>query len=1050
VGKVNEQIVVEADAAPAVETQSSELSNTIGAKQVSQLELNGRNFTQLVILAPGVSNQTFSQTGTDEGVVGISGNVSYSVNGGRTEYNNWEIDGGDNMDNGSNTTLNVYPNVDAIQEFEVLTSSYGAQYGRNGSGTVEVVTKSGTKDFHGDLFYFGRNDFFNSRGYFDDVREPYKKHDFGYTIGGPVFIPHHYNSDRSKTFFFFSEEFRREKEPTAFPPQDVPSNAERSGNFSDLCPDANGTFNDCPTIPGSGGAFFPGNMVPVDMANANAILKMIPQANTTNGIYPAFEGSVSTPTTWHEELFKIDHNINNNNRATFRYIHDSWQTLNSSVLNWSQASLFPTIQTHEVEPATSFVAKLTTTASPTLLNEFVFSYTADHIFLTNEGPWQRPPSMTMTGFFGDSFGGRLPGIQLLNGAPYGGGFLEDPSFMPWNNANPTYTYRDNVTKIIRKHNLQMGAYFVAAQKNEDYEPTYSPGGFLTFDNTSPVSTGNAFADLLMGNIASFSQSSSELKYYNRYKIFEPYVQDDWHVTKRLTLNLGIRFSLFGTYREKYQQAYNFDPAAWQASAAPQLDPNTGAIIPGTGNVYNGQVQCGVSGLPAGCSKGHLFNPAPRIGFAWDPWGDGKTAIRAAYGIFFEHTNGNEANSESLEGSPPLVSTPTEVNIVGYTNIGQAGAPFPLNVVSIPNQVIWPYVQQWHLDVQRELPGKTTLSVAYVGTKGTHLTDILDLNQVLPTPASQNPFNPGEVITNAICASGVVNGQPVTGQAAINLGIACGNDPDFNRPFTGVSSITRIENEANSIYNAMQVAAHRTAGDLTFSVAYTYSHAIDDSSSRFDNAFVNSYDLESNRASGEYDQRHILNISYLYDVPLFRHSSGWSHRLLGGWEFSGITTWETGVPFSVTDSTSFVDNAGVGNGVGTSAYLDIVGNPYASVAQKEIPGLSGPLLYNPAAFAVPTGLTFGDSGRNALREPGRTNFDVGLFKRFLVTESKAFEFRWENFNVFNHPQFAQITANADCTTSVNLGDPSCVENSQFLHPSAVHAPRIMQFALKFLF
>jgi hypothetical protein len=321
---------------------------------------------------------------------------------------------------------------------------------------------------------------------------------------------------------------------------------------------------------------------------------------------------------------------------------------------------------------------------------------------------------------------------------------------------------------------------------------------------------------------------------------------------------------------------------------------------------------------------------------------------------------------------------------------------------------------------------------------------------VPTPAGQNPFQAGQVITDAICASGVVNGAPVTGQAATSLGIACGNDPDFSRPFQGISSTTRIENQANSIYNALQLSAHRTSGSLTYSVAYTYSHAIDNSSSRFDNAFVNSYDLASNRASGNYDQRHILNVSYVWDIPLFRHSSGWTSKLLGGWEFSGITTWETGIPFSVTDSTEFVDNAGVGNGVGTSAFLDLVGNPKLPVAQKNISGLSGPLLYNPAAFAVPTGLTFGDTGRNFLREPGRTNFDLGLFKRFPVTETKAFEFRWENFNAFNHTQFAQITANADCTSGVNLGFADCLANSQFLHPSSVHEPRIMQFALKFVF
>ena len=212
VGAVAEQVTVESGTAPVVETQSSEVSDTIDSKQVSQLALNGRNFTQLINLTAGVSDQT----GQDEGVVGVFGNAAYSVNGGRTEYNNWEIDGGMNMDDGSATSLNVYPNVDAIQEFQVLTSSYGAQYGKSGSATVEVVTKSGTKEFHGDAFYFGRNDFFNARSFFDADRPVYKKHDFGYTIGGPVFIPNHYNTDRSKTFFFFSEEWRREKNPTSY------------------------------------------------------------------------------------------------------------------------------------------------------------------------------------------------------------------------------------------------------------------------------------------------------------------------------------------------------------------------------------------------------------------------------------------------------------------------------------------------------------------------------------------------------------------------------------------------------------------------------------------------------------------------------------------------------------------------------------------------------------------------------------------------------------------------------------------------------------------
>ncbi len=1060
VGAIAEQVVVEGGTAPAVETQSSEVSNTIDSKQVSQLALNGRNFTQLINLTPGVSDQT----GQDEGVVGVFGNAAYSVNGGRTEYNNWEIDGGMNMDDGSATSLNVYPNVDAIQEFQVLTSSYGAQYGKSGGATVEVVTKSGTKEFHGDAFYFGRNDFFNARSFFDADRPVYKKHDFGYTIGGPVFIPHHYNSDRSKTFFFFSEEWRREKNPTSFL-QNVPSDDERSGNFSDLCPDSFGTFNDCPTLPGTGtvadgGTRYPGDTVPVD-PNAAFLLVNVPHANTTNGGYPAWQGNVSPPTKWREELFHIDHNISNNLRVSFRYIHDSWNTVTPEVLNWSQQSSFPTIQTNFVGPATSFVAKLTWTASPTLLNEFVFSYTADHISLTNTGTsWQRPAGMTIAGIFDNGFGGKLPGFSVANGTPYGGGltdggFAEDPSFIPWNNANPIYDFRDNITKIIRTHNLQFGFNFVADQKNEINEPGFSNNGFLTFDATSPVSTGNAFADLLLGNVAAYSQTNLQTKYYNRYKIFEPYLQDDWHITHNLTLNLGLRVSMFGTYRERYKQAYNFSPNAYSLADAPEIDIDgsitgqPGALVPGVGNPFDGQIQCGAPGIPPGCLKGHLFNPAPRIGFAWDPFGNGKMAIRAAYGIFYEHTNGNEANSQALEGSPPIVQTPTQFNVTGYDNLGGGGLLFPLSVTSIPDKAIWPYIQQWHLDVQRELPWKSMIAISYVGAKGTHLTTQRDINQLQPVPSSENPFSAGEPLTATVCnpvgngtlyAPGdLVNGTSLTAHAAQNLNVACGANPNPYAPFLGLATITRLEDEANSNYNALQVTGRRTAGDLTFSVAYTYSHAIDDSSSRFDTGFANSYDIQGSRASGNYDQRHLFVVSYVYDAPFFRHSSGWTHALLGGWEASGITTAQTGVPFTILDG-DFADNAGVDNGVllnsvGLASFVDVVGNPRASV-QRNVPGVYAPLEYNPAAFTDPTGLTFGTSGRNVLREPGRVNFDFGLFKRFSIDEQRAFEFRWENFNLFNHTQFESIDG--------TFGD------STFLHPTSAHLGRIMQFGLKFLF
>jgi len=1083
VGSVNEEVVVTGENVAQVETSSSELGGTITGKQIDQLMLNGRNFTQLATLTPGVVNQ-----GPDEAEVGVT-NIFFSVNGGREEYNNWELDGGDNMDNGSNATLNVYPSLEAIAEFKVLTSNYGAQYGRNGSGTVEVETKSGASVFHGSAYYYGRNEAFNARSFEEgaDPTQPkalYRKHDYGYTFSGPFFIPNHYNSDKKKTFFFWSEEWRKESNPTTIL-QRVPSDAERGlvggtqagfGNFSDLCPGP-----DCPNVADP-------TAVPISSVG-QALTSLIPQANTTNGGFPAVLQTVSPSTTWREELVRVDHNLTDNYRLTFRYIHDSWHTVVPNPLWGNGNSNFQTINTDFVGPGTSFVAKLTANITPTLLNEFVASYTGDHIFLTALNNPPLPSPFAMGALFDNGFGGKLPSIQLQNNEAYGGSFGQDTGYFPWVNANPTYTYRDNVTKILGTHTLQFGAYAVFAQKNEANSPDVQ--GILTFDTTSTFTTGNAYADLLLGRIGNYKQWSAQTKYYNRYKIVEPYFQDDWRVNKRLTLNLGLRVSLFGTYRERYRQAFSFEPSTFVAANSPAIDPDSGALSPGTGNPFNGVIQCGGSGgtvaIPAtilaafpsatvggskndGCLKGHLFNPAPRIGFAFDPKGDGKMAIRGGYGIFFEHTNGNEGNTESLEGSAPLVLTSSQNNIPDYASVGAGGGLlFPQTLTSIPAKAVWPYMQQWNLSVQRELPGHLVFSAAYVGSKGTHLTLLNDGNQILPTPASANPFAPGQPITQADCASlagnpsgTLANGTPISGQAATNLNVACSNvNPDAQRTvFPGFSDINSLRDVANSIYHSFQTSATRTVGGLTFSVAYTYSHSIDDSSDKGDLAFVNAYDIAANRASSNFDLRHNLSISYVYALPFFK-GSGLTHSLLGGWQVSGITVAQSGLPFTVTNGTNFGDNAGVANGVGTGSRPDLVGDPNHVTSDQKAASTAvfGPLYYNPAAYALPTGLTFGNVGRNTLYLPGRLNFDFGLFKQFPIREKMGFQFRWEMFNVFNHTQFDAVSGNSALQApggtsaamdSNNPGSPVNLASSSFLHLTGAHRPRTMQFGLRFQF
>jgi hypothetical protein len=1312
VATITSGITVTGETGGAVTLDSATISGNISQREVTSYGLNGRNFSQLITLTPGVSNQS----GQDEAKVGVAGSAKFSVNGGRVEYNTFEVDGSDvlntsiNASRGAGQPLMVYPSVDAIQDMQVLTSNYGAMYGKSASGSVLVTTKSGGSAFHGNVYGFIRNEMFNARNYFDQpepapvtsttgttspgrpvYRTPlYRRQDYGGTIGGPFYIPGLYNIKKDKTFFFWSEELRLEKTPVDYN-QAVPTVAERSGDFSDVCPfippGASPTpstvgYSDCPVPTGgtpSTGSIT-GEHVDVNyLASAVLNTNVIPLPNSQLGCNTSnptlfnrcYVASVSPSTYWREELFRVDQTLTPNELLSFRYIHDTWNTTTLTPQWGVVQNSFPTVENQLSGPGLDMVLSLAQTLPRGFLNRLSFSYTVERISLAPRtgpgvtslnrpqildntsssitggaatsasalcsvltGPQPTPPGQgtaqqltecPMGHIFNNGFDGKMPGLNFQgnNGAYGGHGFAADTGYAPWNQSNPTYTLRDDVSKTFGKHTLQFGFAATYAQQNEQSAVSGANSGdlqgLLTFSNQqSKYTSGNAFADFLAGPgifrvtpnsagtgtsvqstdytttaIKSFTQDSGTGRYYNRYRAAELYVQDDYRVTSRLTLNMGFRASLFGQWYNPNGTAYNWEPQAYSKSvgASIYVDPNFGELVRTTGGggtglgslptvplnlgnldpaITNGLVQCGKNGIPESCMGNRLFNPAPRIGLAWDPTGNGRTSIRAGYGLFWEHGTGGEANTGSLIGSAPLIlsetqSFPAPVNIGvpgagianssgsspfsgAYNSLGLvctanctfttgatvSSGTFPLNVTSIPTQAHYSYTQQWSLSMQRELRKNLVGSVAYVGTKGTHLTAVRDINQLPALPASLNPFPAGQPLTSDICGAGAaqgvfpVNGTlPVSGVTTssgiapnqpgyINAFVACtgsagfkngnnvlGVSPDTLRPYPGFSNIISIENIADSAYHAFQGTLKRSQRPFTLGLSYTFSHSIDDASDRSSANFADSLNIHSNRASSDFDQRQLINVSYIYELPILQllsHFTGflgedsenastqstslqdvpWLRALLGNWELSGIAAYQSGTPFSVINagggsncslatctsgvSVSAADNPGVGNGLGLGSYADIA--PFSHGTKPVVSGGGsniGPLLGNPRTFVAPRGLTFGNSGRNYLNNPARTNFNMALLKQFKIFSEKDMEFRIEAFNVFNHTQFRiydpshpgntgnnVINCYGDVSSGYSAGASSCLAGNSFLHPVDAHDPRILQFGLKMAF
>lgn len=1028
-GAVSEEVTVSAGAV-RIETQTATAAGLVSNTEVRELPLNNRNFIQLVTLLPGVSS-----TGTDQAYIGTTNpfgqtNVlGISINGGRTSQNSWTIDGADNVDRGSNLTLLNYPSVDAISEFKVLRNHYSAEYGRNASGHVNVITKSGGRDFHGNFYEFFRNDKLNANPFFNNLagrfttdttakppdvivpagdpragkervpRPQLRYNNFGYTIGGPVFIPGHYNTEREKTFFFFSQEFRRVITYATFNAT-VPSAAERQGIFSaPICIATSGS-----TCTQSATQIT--NINPAAAAYLKDIYANIPLPNSgTNTLI----SNARNVFNHRQELVRVDHNFSPKVTLAVRYLHDTIPTEEPGGLFTGLA--VPGIATTKTDsPGYSWVARSVQTIKPTLLNEVGYAFSYGAIVSRPIGLALSSNSPNVTSAVKLPFAVSLARIPSI--AP---GYSGVAGFGPYDDFNRNHNVYDNLTWIRGRHTLKFGTSINYYQKTEN--AAGNNVGSFSFAS-APRPTGSAatttmqqWANFLLGKVSTFTQADQDLTPDIRMRQYEFYFQDDLRLRSNLTINFGLRYSQFRQPFDQNGQLTNFDPRRYDPAKAVQIDRTTGNIIPGTGDLLNGII-IGGQNSPFGDKVAPESNKnfGPVLGFAWDPWSNGKTAIRGGYGISYDVILVG-IYEQNIFGNPPFVNNVTISNTVlnDPASVLPTISAAPRTIRGTPNEGDQPYVQQWSLDVQREVAKNMVVAVGYYGSRGVHLPGIVDFNLVPPGAAvAAGIIAPGTQVTSAIT-------------------------PRLNavRPFKGFVAINSIQNWFNSNYNSMQVSMERRfKGASLIRASYTLSHSLTDNQSDRSTAPQNFYNRAAEYGPSQQDRRMILSINYVYEIPFFRTQKGVIGRVFGGWQLSGITSFAGGTPFTVTSSG--IDPAALGF-LGTSASggrPDVIGRAKLTPAEQ-----TRLRWFNTQAFAlVPTGETRpGNSPRGVIYGPGYQKWDLTVGKRFKLTEAMNLQFRAEAYNVFNHVNF--------------LGLSTAFGSSTFGQVTSTRDPRLIQFALK---
>ncbi|CAN5470491.1 hypothetical protein BH10ACI1_BH10ACI1_07600 [soil metagenome] len=1063
-GNVSETVTVQADSV-TVDLNSVTSGTIINGNQIRELSINNRNFVQLVTLAPGVSNDLSDQVYT--GTVnpdGQANTVQISVNGARSSQNTFTVDGADITDRGSNLTIQAYPSVDSIGEFRVLRSLFPAESGRSGGGQINIITRSGGKRFSGSFFEFVRNEKFNANDFFTNqtksagvdsqgraLRRPFRYNNFGWTIGGPIYFLRFGERDPDdsffkrydRTFFFFSQEWRRDlRYPTLS--STVPSAALKQGVFSfPICLQATGTT--CNTILPVGtplSTLRPIN--PVSQQYLDFVFNKLPLPNAATGFglsFPTFNKA-----NFRQEILKIDHNFNNKWSMFYRFENDVIPTLDANSL-FSSGSGLPNVSTTVTNsPGRTHTFQTTYIINPKLIIEASYTFGYGAILSKNVGLLALSNSPITPAFPYSNSRDRIPTLT-------GTGFSNLQGFGPYDNFSWKQNFSGSLTWIAGSHTFKYGAVYSLYRKNENalagnnegiYSGFNTPGGTTAVIAPGGNTVQQQWANFLLGTNASFTQARFDYTADLRQKTFEWFAQDEWRVRRNLTVYVGVRYSFFGSPYDRNGRLTNFVPELFSASFAP-LVTGAGNRVVGTGNFCNGLIvnAQNYQTAPNGCTPiaspwgkfivdAPKFDLAPRFGIAWDPFGDGKTSIRTGYGIYHEQVlNGTLLQQIGL--NPPYQQTCT-VSGVNIANPVPGGNCALVASTTAPNlrglQANWktPYIQHWTLDVQRQVTKNTVITIGYYGSRGVNQIGAFELNELRPGQALATLCATGASTTPTVPCQTPGSAFFSTAQSAIL---------DQIRPFRGYRSLNIVQPRYNSTYHSLQISGeHRFGFGSQVNLAYTWSKNLTDNQTDRSTAPQNSYDIRSEYGRASLDRRHVLSINYVYELPFYRTQKGFVGKVLGGWQFSGIITYNSGLPFTVT--TSAFDPAGLG----LIPALIAGGRPNVLCNPNQGGAGTQQQWFNTACFTLnppsttTTGIPniVGNAGRGIIFGPSTNRVDFTVTKNIRFGETMKLQLRAEAFNLFNTTNFRSISTNV---TATNFGQVTTTLD-----------PRTLQFAAKF--